>query len=243
MGFQIVEVENVVRADIVGAIFSDGYVSQAGDLSVTVAQFYYDLNGLKGHYLGASGQAVADNTVNYVYLDSGALLVINTTGYPVGLHLRLARVLTVGGFITQIFDERAFFSASIAPTAFPDDMLVFGASSVGTTATSRYLVYGYTPNTAPISGAALRATRAGTLTNLRVRHNLTGVGGAIVYTLRVNGVDSALSVSATAGSAGGADTVNSVVVAADDLLEVRVTKASGITVSPTDITATVEYGL
>ena len=127
------------------------------------------------------------------------------------------------------------------PTQVPDDTLVFGASSVGTTVTSRYLVSGYTPNTAPIVSQAIRSSRVGTLSNMRVRHNLTGTGGAIIYTLRVNGVDTALTVSAGAGTVGGEDTAHSVIISASDLLEIRVTKAAGIALSPQDITVTIEF--
>jgi hypothetical protein len=120
--------------------------------------------------------------------------------------------------------------------------LVFAANSVGTTTTTRYLPFGYDNNIAGISPVGCVSPRAGTLKNLRVRHCLTGTGGAIVYTLRVNGVDTALTCSATAGSAGATDIVHTVAISAGDVLDLKVTKAAGITLSPTDITATIEFG-
>jgi len=123
----------------------------------------------------------------------------------------------------------------------PDDMLVFAASGVGITTTARFLPFGYTPNTAPIGSVALRAARSGTLSNLRVRHNTAGVGGNITYTLRRNGVDTVLTCAVPASSSSGADTTNSVAIAADDLLEVRATKGASITTSPAEVTATVKF--
>jgi hypothetical protein len=123
----------------------------------------------------------------------------------------------------------------------PDDTLVFGAGSVGTTTTSRYLVFGYTPNIAPIMREAIRASRAGTCSNLRVRHNTVGVGGNISYTLYRNGVASALTAAVAASALAGSDLVDQVIVAADDLLELRATKGSSIGSSPAEITVTVEF--
>lgn len=126
-------------------------------------------------------------------------------------------------------------------TVVPDAILWYGAGSVGTSTTTRYLVPGYTPNMAPVTGLALRAPRAGTLMKLRVRHNSVGVGGAITYTVYINGSASTLTVSPLASSSGGSDTTHAPTVAADDLIEIRVTKGSGITTSPGDVMATVEF--
>lgn len=103
---------NVVGELDIATSFRDGLVEQDGDLTVLVNQFRYDLGGVKGVYVGAVGQVVANNTVNYVYLNSSAVLVINATGFPVsGDHIRLARVVTNSGFIISILDERAFLAA------------------------------------------------------------------------------------------------------------------------------------
>ncbi|MFA5387360.1 MAG: hypothetical protein WC322_03100 [Candidatus Paceibacterota bacterium] len=127
------------------------------------------------------------------------------------------------------------------PTTVPDDTFEFGAYGVGVTTTTRYLVPGYTPNTAPIITSALRLVRAGTLKNLRVQHNLTGTGSAIIYTVHVNGVATTLTVSVNAGSVSGADTTHTVSVSADDRVELVVTKPGSITLSPTNVIATVEF--
>lgn len=94
------------------SVIRDGSVVPCGDLSVSVLSFAYDLAGVQGKFLGAANQSVTDNQTNYVYLDSGASLVINTTGYPSSTHIRLARVVASGGVIVKVIYERAFLTAS-----------------------------------------------------------------------------------------------------------------------------------
>ena len=127
------------------------------------------------------------------------------------------------------------------PANVPDGAFVFGAANVGTSTTARYLAPGYTPNGASVTRMAFRVPRAGTLQNLRVRHNAVGVGGTITYTVRINGVNSTLTVAPLASSVGGSDTSHTPSVAADDLLEIYVTKGASITTSPGDVTAAVEF--
>jgi len=120
--------------------------------------------------------------------------------------------------------------------------VLWGADSVGTSVTTRYLTPGYEDGLAQTVPIQIRAVRAGTLQKLRVRHNITaGNGNPIVYTLRVNGVATALTVSLASTVADGSDLVNTVAVAAGDLLDFRVTKAAGVVASPADIVATVEF--
>lgn len=239
MPFQIVEVDGPIEATITNAVFPQGYVALTGALTISVAAAYCELNGSNVLFAGVGSTAVTDNATNYVYIDSAGSLVINTTGFPVATHIRLAQVFTSGGTITSIIDVRPFFTAT-SPLA-ADDTFVFAAGGIGLSTTARFLPFGFTPNNAPTSPVSLRAARAGTFSNLRVRHNLTGTGGNLTYTLRVNGVDSVLTVTATAGSTGGNDLANSVAVAAGDLIDLRVTKAAAISNSPSDITATVEF--
>jgi hypothetical protein len=127
------------------------------------------------------------------------------------------------------------------PAVVPDAVLVFGAAGVGTTTTARYLSPGSSPNNAQIVETAIASPRAGTVKNLRIRHNQVGVGGPITYTLRINGVDSTLTVYPLASSLGGADTAHSPAVAAGDLLEIYVVKGVAIAQSPGNITATLEF--
>jgi len=131
-------------------------------------------------------------------------------------------------------------AAWITP-AYP--VLVFGGETVTATTTTRYLPPGYAGGTdVPINPVALRVPRAGVLRQLYLRHNQTaGNGNSIVYTVRVNGVASALSVSLASTSQNGADTSNSIAVAAGDYIDIEVTKASSVGTSPAAIVATLEY--
>lgn len=68
-------------------------------------------------FSGASGQALSDNAVNYIYLAADGTLTVNTTGYPVPSvvpHLPLARIAAAGGAYEHddITDDRgaAFLS-------------------------------------------------------------------------------------------------------------------------------------
>ena len=116
--------------------------------------------------------------------------------------------------------------------------LLWGNNSVAAAADTRVLAPGYDRTTANISGSetgggsegAWRAPRAGTILNLRVRHNAAvGNGNAVVYTLRVNGILTALTASRVTGVIGdSSDLVNSVAVVAGDLIEMVASKALGI---------------
>lgn len=117
-------------------ILADGKVKEDGDLTISINPFYYDISGSKGYYIGAVGQLVTDNQTNYVYLDGYGVLTINTTGYTTDLHLRLARVVASGGFITRIISERALFSTALSATLgsfFANPMTTQGDIIVGGT--------------------------------------------------------------------------------------------------------------
>jgi len=129
-----------------------------------------------------------------------------------------------------------------APASGSTPQLLWGDNSVGSSTTTRYLSPGYDDGLAETIPTQFRVVRAGTFQNLRIRHNVpAGNGNAIVYTLRVNGVPSALTVSLASTATDGSDLANNVVVAVGDLIDIEVTKAAGVGSSPTNITATVEY--
>lgn len=117
----------------------------------------------------------------------------------------------------------------------------WGVASVSASTATRFLLPSWDAGMAPLSPVAWRSPRAGTLRNFRVRHNTpAGNGGAVVYTVRVNGVATTVSVSLASTSADGSDLVNSVVVAAGDLIDVRVTKAADIASGSLAVTASAE---
>jgi hypothetical protein len=126
--------------------------------------------------------------------------------------------------------------------AAPTPPLIWGAGDVGNSTTTRYLFPGYDDDLAQTVAIRIPAPRAGNIKTLRVVHNgPAGNGSAIVYTLRVGGVASALTASLASTGSTASDLVNTVAVLAGDLLDIEITKAAGVGTSPTDVTVTVEY--
>lgn len=97
----------------------DGRVDQTGSLTIQVSPLFWEMNGTKGSFAGAAGLLVSDNATNYVFLDSLGILTINTVGYPLGAHIRLAQVLAAGGNISAIQDARSYFT-SVGQSATPN---------------------------------------------------------------------------------------------------------------------------
>lgn len=121
-------------------------------------------------------------------------------------------------------------------------VLLWGNNSVGSTTTTRYLTPSYEESLSQTIAIQFRVPRAGTFRNMRVRHNdAGGNGNSIVYTLRVNGAASALSVSLASTSADGSDLASTVAVAAGDLVDIEVTKAASVGSGLFDITCSVEF--
>jgi len=149
----------------------------------------------------------------------------------------LATALANGFLSAADFSKLAAIAAEAAPA-----VLTWGAGSVTATTTTRYLFPGFDSGTAQTSAIRFRVPRAGKIRKMRVHHNVTaGNGNAIVYTLRVEGAASALTVSLASTASEGADNVNSVAVANDDLIDIEVTKAASIGTTPGDIMVTVEF--
>ena len=121
----------------------------------------------------------------------------------------------------------------------PESVPMFwGADNVTATTTLRYLPYGYSLGSAPANPLRYRMPRGGTLRDLRVRHNNPqGNGLPIVYTVAINGVPTALLVSLPSTSVDGANLVDAIPVAANDLIAIQVSKAAGVGTSPMEITA------
>jgi len=88
--------------------------STADPLKIDVNPFFYEMDGVKGTYVGVLGASLTDDDVNYVYLASGGTLTINTTGYPAGPHIRLATVTTSGGVIVNMLDSRAVLNSGVS---------------------------------------------------------------------------------------------------------------------------------
>ncbi len=118
----------------------------------------------------------------------------------------------------------------------------FGSRGISATTTTRFLdPWWEAANALTTDVNRLIMPRAGTLRNLFIHHGIPGGnGGAIVYTILVNGVATALAVSLPSTSAVGSDLVDSIAVVQGDEISCRVTKAAPIGSSPGFITATME---
>lgn len=181
--------------------------------------------------VGAPGEA---NTGANVGVGTG-LLFRNKLGVVLNFRSLLAGL---GMSIATVGDEITISSTATAK----DPMLGWGNSGVSGTTTTRYLTPFFDDSLAKTSPTQFRVTRAGTIRKLRIRHNSpAGNGNNIVYTLRVEGVATALSVTMASTDTDGSDLVNSVAVNAGDRLDIEVTKGASVGISPSDITAVVEF--
>lgn len=94
----------------------DGKVSRSPgqSLKADVAGFRYDIGGVRGIYLGAVSQTVADDETNFVYLDSAGSLQIKSDidDFPTTTIIPLARVITANGEIIDIIPEHVLLASS-----------------------------------------------------------------------------------------------------------------------------------
>ena len=90
--------------------------------------------------------------------------------------------------------------------------------------------------------ARLRVTRAGTLLNMFVMQNGTSTSANnVVYTLLVNGVATALTVTIAGNVATASDTTHAVAVSQGDQLSLQITKAATVSPAVTQVFITVEF--
>jgi hypothetical protein len=108
--------------------------------------------------------------------------------------------------------------------------VTWGNRSLLSTTATRYLTAGCSSKTAPdTDDYAVPAPLAGLIRDLVVEHNTpAGNGNPVVYTVLINGVASALTVSVASTTASGSDFVTTVAVAQGDLISLRATKAASI---------------
>jgi hypothetical protein len=122
-------------------------------------------------------------------------------------------------------------------------VLTWGNNSVAASADTRWLDPGYEQATADnVDHHAFRLPRAGTVRNLRVRHNLAnGNGNSVVYSVDQNGVASIITCTLATGAVGDAsDLANTVAFAAGDLITIRAVKASAIGSGNVEVMASLE---
>jgi hypothetical protein len=139
------------------------------------------------------------------------------------------------GGVTQLFgqasDGTVYQITPIAAGAGPA-VLAFGDGNIGAAADTRFLGpwFGGQGEVASTSIIEVVMPRAGVLRNLFVRHNAaTGNGNSVVYTVMLNGVATALTVTLATGAIGTAsDLINTVTVAQGDRIALRAVKAAAI---------------
>jgi len=119
------------------AVLRQGMVVDEGSLAIGVYPLTYTLGGVVQSFGGATGQAVADDSVRKVYLDGANALQIQAA-FPMNAttYVPLATVTTAAGSMT-IVDERAavLFDVSAVGTAaktipFSPSVRLIGALSV-----------------------------------------------------------------------------------------------------------------
>lgn len=128
----------------------------------------------------------------------------------------------------------------------PGGAYVCGASSISAGADTRWFTPGYDTGIAGTTEIQWAVPRAGHLRNLHVRNN-AAPGGAtannVVYTVFVNGVATALTVTRIANAAIGqtADTTNSVAVNQGDRVSIQAVKAASIGSGSLTLLVTLEF--
>lgn len=203
-----------------------------------------------GAGLTGGGDLSADRTFNVVAHADGSI-VITPDSVQLGIMATDVQHGNRGGgpqhaVATLLANGFMFFGDKVKldnyPAVPPASTLIWGDNSVATSTTTRYLTPGYDDGIAETSPTQILAPRSGTLRNMRVLHNGTsGNGNPIVYTLRINGVASALSVSLASTAAVGSDLVSTVAVLAGDRIDVEITKAASVGSSPSNVTLSIEY--
>jgi len=122
--------------------------------------------------------------------------------------------------------------------------MIFGADSINATTATRYLPWFLTEGGAPTNETITvgYALYDGTLRNLSVKFQVgAGNGNQVVFTVRVNGVDTGITVSlASTSTVVVSDLVNTVDVSAGDVLSISVMKASSIGTSPSGVRAALQ---
>lgn len=135
------------------------------------------------------------------------------------------------------------FPAALDTLALRGSFWQWGNAGVATSTTTRYLDWGvHSLGPAPTGEGETQfeVERIGAITTFAVRHGIAGAvggGSSIVYTLRLNGGDTTLTVTIAADSTTQVASTGSIDVVAGDLLSISAAKASAIATSPAKIKA------
>ena len=121
--------------------------------------------------------------------------------------------------------------------------LHFGAIDINSSTTDNFLWPEIQNESAPTATLSMPVHRDGLLRKFTVKHGgAPGNGNSIVYTVQVNAIDTAITVTiASNSSVKVTDSTNTVFVSEGDLISVKATKAVGIGTSPFDIYASLGF--
>lgn len=164
----------------------------------------------------------------------------NTLGAPTDCEIFSVLVLQVAvGPVGQLAlpPPPAPVVASGAPTFW-----VWGANLVLATTVDRFLFPSYNDANAMTTVIRVQLPRAGTLKSVTVSQTLgNGNGSDIVYTVRLDQVATALTVTLASTLSGSVRFAVDVAFAQDQEIDIIVEKAVSIGTSPSDISAVLEY--
>jgi hypothetical protein len=209
-----------------------------GTTALTFAQF----SGAS-LYLAGNGLVLTGNTFDVVANADGSI-VANANDVQVGVLATDAQHGVRGGGTQHAAATTSVAGFQSAADKTKQDaasfsMIQWGNDGISSTTTTRFMTPGYGDATARTSEISFKCPKTGTLRNLYIHVNGTaGNGNNVVYTVRKAGADTSLTVTLASTSADGSDTSNTVSVTAGDLLSLKITKASSIGTSPTDVMAT-----
>lgn len=228
---------------------------------VDQADYGLEKSGAEASYIGKLMFAGnnADGAVGDINLTNGATLypIIGWNGGSFGANLFTGHgspegVITAhpgsmylnrdGGNSTTIYQKETG-SLNTGWTAFGGDVIAFGGATTTTVATAVFFAPGFLtlPTAAEIQ---MPVTRPGTIRNLFLRIQGAGTDTQnVVYTVRKNGVDTALTVTVAndaAAPTSASDTTHSFTVVVGDLISLSVVKGGVVTAGQTNVVATME---
>jgi len=120
---------------------------------------------------------------------------------------------------------------------------VWGNLDPGSSATTRYMSPGYEGTPADTTTKDFRVRVAMTFSQLAMHARSAGGASAntLSYTLRVNGVLTALTTGAISpATVDSTDAINSVIIAVDDLIGIEIHKSGAIGSPPKDVFVTIK---
>ncbi len=172
---------------------------------------------------------------------AGSLLVGNVTG---GTDI----IVETGDMITitdapVLGTDGANMAFVLSQISHEAASFIFGAARITVAPTTTYLWPGFSAQAATTSQKQFAAYRSGELTGFSVKHTVAlGNGSSITYTVQVNAIDTAITVTVASNSTTAVfDISNTATISQGDLISIKATKVSGIGTSPTDIFASLGF--